>query len=73
MIDEIMTHLSDIQIPISILYGSRDDIFYQESGEFIYRNVHSNKDILEFSEASHLMPRGRAQEEVISYIVGQLT
>lgn len=73
MIDEIMTHLSDIQIPISILYGGRDDIFYQESAEFIYRNVHSNKDILEFSEAGHLMPRGRAQEEVIRYIVGQLT
>lgn len=73
MIDEIMTHLSHIQTPISILYGGRDDILYQESAEFIYRNIHSKKDILEFSEAGHLMPRGRAQEDVIRYIIGQLT
>ncbi|ULG74159.1 alpha/beta hydrolase [Macrococcus brunensis] len=69
MIDEIMTGLSQINQPVLIMYGGRDDASYAESAQYIFQKLKEPKQISIISEAGHLMPLGRGQLQTEEMIV----
>lgn len=62
---DIMKHLKDIKIPISIMYGELDESFYKDSAEKIYHDISSErKGLTSYTNASHLMTRSADKERI---------
>ncbi|MCU5746984.1 alpha/beta fold hydrolase [Staphylococcus sp. SQ8-PEA] len=73
MIETIMSHLNQIQAPIAVKYGERDEASYERSAQFIYDHVpHENKTLQSYAEAGHLMTQGKAHREVEDNILAFL-
>lgn len=70
LIENTMKNLKSIQIPISIMYGERDQITYQKSAEHIYREVGThNKLLTSYEKATHLMTRSADKDKVEKDII----
>lgn len=72
-IENTMKDLKSIQIPISIMYGELDQITYQKSAEYIYKEVGTNNKLLtSYEKATHLMTRsddkGKVEKDIIQFL-----
>lgn len=71
-INDIMTHLSDVNVPANILYGGQDQQSYNDSANFIYEHLGSTEKYLNgINACSHLMTHGNGsqllEENVITF------
>lgn len=64
-----MMGLSQIDVPIKILYGELDEDLYRKSAEYIYQNVSSEeKSMRGCPNSKHFMLNGEDQEEIYADI-----
>lgn len=69
-IDLIMENLAQLNQPISILYGWRDDPLYKDSANYIYSKVSStHKNIKGYADSKHLMTLGPDKDKIHSDIL----
>lgn len=74
-IDEIMKGLENIDAPITIMYGERDEPLYEESAAYIYDHVSSNHKYKKgYPESKHLMTLGKDKkaihQDILSFLEG---
>nr|WP_263313792.1 alpha/beta fold hydrolase [Mammaliicoccus sp. Marseille-Q6498] len=73
LIEDIMSHLQLIKMPISIMYGEQDQLSYHDSAEYVYSKVGtSEKTLTSYEKAGHLMTRSEDKVKVEKDIVAFL-
>lgn len=65
MVDDIMSNVKHIDVPITIKYGKEDELSYEKSANYIYNQIeHSKKSIKGYDLCHHLMTQGKGKEAV---------
>jgi carboxylesterase len=74
MVDDIMSNVKHIDVPIAIKYGKEDELSYEKSANYIYNQIeHSKKSIIGYDLCPHLMTQGKGkaavEEDILSFLV----
>lgn len=69
-VEDVMSNLGKINVPISIKYGKEDDASYETSARYIYDRIpHERKEVQGYESSKHLMTYGEGHIEVEQDII----
>lgn len=74
MVDDIMSNVKHIDAPIAIKYGKEDEVSYEKSASYIYKQIeHEQKYIKGYDLCHHLMTQGKGKEAVTDDVIDFLS